>query len=284
MNGLVVWLVSGTALVVLGCTGDTRAPAPAPAAANVPQPAPASAGSVEAQNRTFAADKLSQIAPRKRRRASQLGPMPPGHPPVNGVGGPPVRTSESPQPSRTRLEGTVRETLSAGRYTYLSIDTGKSDPVWAAVPACEIETGSSVTIVDAVRMQGFRSRSLNRVFPVVWFGVRAGDAQPAAADGSRGVITIAMVHRQAPTLEGASVTVHGKVTKVTRGVLGKNWLHLQDGSGDATRGTHDLVIATTADTQLDASVAATGVLVRDRDLGSGYRFAVMIDDAVLTAP
>jgi len=59
-----------------------------------------------------------------------------------------------------------------------------------------------------------------------------------------------------------------------------NWVHLQDGTGDANKGTHDIVATSTA--ELPASgdvVTVSGTLASDKDFGSGYKYAVLIEKA-----
>jgi hypothetical protein len=56
--------------------------------------------------------------------------------------------------------------------------------------------------------------------------------------------TVAEVVAGKATLKGKPVLVHGQVVKVSSGILGKNWLHLQDGSGTASAGTNDILVTT----------------------------------------
>ncbi len=53
--------------------------------------------------------------------------------------------------------------------------------------------------------------------------------------------TVAEIYMKSAELDKKNVVVRGRVTKVSAGIMGKNWVHLQDGSGDAEKGTHDLV-------------------------------------------
>jgi hypothetical protein len=64
-------------------------------------------------------------------------------------------------------------------------------------------------------------------------------------------------------LAGKSVSVRGKVVKFTPEIMGKNWIHLQDGTG--AEGT-----------------TVSGVVVIDKDFGYGYAYDVIIEDAEVT--
>jgi len=75
--------------------------------------------------------------------------------------------------------------------------------------------------------------------------------------------------------------VRGQVVKVNTGILGKNWLHLQDGSGSATDGTNDILVTTKDAAAVGDIVNAKGTVRTDVTLGSGYAYGVMIDDAAV---
>jgi hypothetical protein len=93
--------------------------------------------------------------------------------------------------------------------------------------------------------------------------------------------TVEEVVKGKAALKGKPVLVNAQVVKVTSGVMGKNWVHLQDGSGKAADGTHD-VIATTQDTVAVGDVVkARGTVRTDVNIGSGYSYAVLIEDAKL---
>jgi hypothetical protein len=93
--------------------------------------------------------------------------------------------------------------------------------------------------------------------------------------------TVAEVVTGRAALKGKPVVVHAQVVKVTAGVMGKNWVHLQDGSGKAADGSHN-VIATTQDTVAVGDVVnAKGTVRTDVNIGAGYSYAVLIEDAAL---
>ena len=73
--------------------------------------------------------------------------------------------------------------------------------------------------------------------------------------------------------------VRGKVVKFTGGVLGKNWIHLRDGSGSASDGTNDVLVTTKDEASIGDIVLVKGVVHLDRDFGSGYAYQVLIEEA-----
>ena len=82
-------------------------------------------------------------------------------------------------------------------------------------------------------------------------------------------------------LKDKTVTVRGKVVKLTSNVMGKNWVHLRDGSGSAADNTNDILVTTKDETQVGAVVVAKGIVRTDVNLGSGYAYKVLIDEAAL---
>ena len=93
--------------------------------------------------------------------------------------------------------------------------------------------------------------------------------------------TVAEVVDGRAGLKGKTVLVRGKVVKYNAGILGKNWVHLRDGSGSAANKTNDVLVTTKEETRVGDVVLARGVVRTDVDLGSGYVYAVMVEEATL---
>ena len=91
--------------------------------------------------------------------------------------------------------------------------------------------------------------------------------------------SIADVWAKRAALAGKTVTINGTVVKFNGGILGRNWLHVQDGSGKADDGTNDITVTTEAAAKVGDVVTVTGKVVVDKDFGSGYAYKVLIEDA-----
>jgi hypothetical protein len=89
--------------------------------------------------------------------------------------------------------------------------------------------------------------------------------------------TVAEVWAERQDLAGGEVAVRGRVVKFLPSIMGKNWLHLRDGSGE--EGGNDLTVTTTATVAVGDLVTVTGRLAVDRDFGAGYRYQVILEDA-----
>jgi hypothetical protein len=91
---------------------------------------------------------------------------------------------------------------------------------------------------------------------------------------------IAEIYAQAEELSGKKVRVSGTVVKLTRNVMGTNFLHIRDGSGDAVKQTHDLVLKVENDPpNLGIEALFEGTVAEDIDLGAGYSYPVLLEDA-----
>jgi hypothetical protein len=77
--------------------------------------------------------------------------------------------------------------------------------------------------------------------------------------------------------------VHGKVVKFNGGIMGKNWFHLQDGTGTASDGTHDITVTTPEDVvvKVGDTVTVTGTVGIDKDFGAGYVYGAIVENARL---
>jgi hypothetical protein len=73
--------------------------------------------------------------------------------------------------------------------------------------------------------------------------------------------------------------VRGKVVKYNAEIMGKNWLHIQDGSGSADKSNNDLTVTTTTPAKVGDTVLVTGSVTTNKDFGAGYKYTVILDDA-----
>jgi hypothetical protein len=100
----------------------------------------------------------------------------------------------------------------------------------------------------------------------------------AKADGG---LTIAEVFEGKDQLAGQPILVRGKVVKSNPDIMGKNWLHVRDGSGAG--GTNDLTVTTAgAVPNVGDTVVVKGVLALNKDFGMGYQYDVIVEDAEVT--
>ena len=73
------------------------------------------------------------------------------------------------------------------------------------------------------------------------------------------------------------------MVKYNANILGRSFLHIQDGSGSAADGNNDLIVTTSSEVNVGATVVATGNIILDKDFGAGYSYPVLMEDADVTA-
>jgi hypothetical protein len=217
-----------------------------------------------------------------------------------------------PEPG-SAIEGDVLEVINVPNYSYLRLGERGTEGTWVAVGTSSRKVGDHARVAGATKMPGFTSTTLKRTFAVIYFGsldeggsapgmAQAGghDESPHAdgADPHQGMSgkatveikkverasgpngkTVAEVIGQRVALAGKTIRIQATVVKATTGVLGRTYLHVRDGSGDATTGTHDLTVTTAATPAVGQVITVEGVVALDREIGAGYRFPTLLENA-----
>jgi len=212
------------------------------------------------------------------------------------------------------FSGEILETMNSGGYTYVKLDTGKQQ-VWAAASETQVSVGQRVTVPAGMLMKDFPSKTLDRTFPEIWFvggiypegrgpedvphshdgGMPGGAMEQMANDGSHNQVAeagvdpvakvaeghdIAGIYAAGAGLGGKTVKVRGRVVKFTPNIMGTNWIHIQDGTGEGP--TADLTVTSSGSVNVDDVVVVEGVLAVNKDFGAGYRYSAIIENAKIT--
>lgn len=93
-------------------------------------------------------------------------------------------------------------------------------------------------------------------------------------------ITIEKLYAQKEKLAGKQVKVKGKVVKVNEGIMGKNFLHITDGTGK--EGSNDLTITSDGIAAVGDSVTVTGEVAVNRDFGYGYSYPLLLEKSTIS--
>jgi hypothetical protein len=221
----------------------------------------------------------------------------------------------APAQTTRYFRGTVLETMNSGGYTYVHVDGG-TEKIWAAAPQFEIKKGDRVTVPEGMPMKDYESKTLNRKFDVVYFvgAIAKGDEPPSGApaggpmampEGGQGQMpegahpkldtaqaakdakvtfagikkadkTVGDVYAEQAALGGKDVAIRGKVVKFSPQIMGKNWVHVQDGTGST--GTNDLTVTTGDNVKVGDTVLVTGKITLKKDFGMGYKYDLIIED------
>jgi hypothetical protein len=213
--------------------------------------------------------------------------------------------------------GKILETMNSGGYSYVRLDMDGKE-VWAAGPTSSgLAVGDFVYITGSMEMRNFHAKSLDRTFDTILFVGSISKDAPTADSGAgkpsgmggmggmgqadepvsgtktklenakvegvtkaKGGHTVSEIYAQAATLAGQQVVLRGRVVKFSPNIMGTNWLHVQDGTGDDN--TSDLTVTTSGHAQVGDLVLVKGPLTVDKDFGAGYKYHVIIEGATVT--
>lgn len=209
-----------------------------------------------------------------------------------------IKTEESVVEELNAHQIIVKEVLQANAYTYLLVKETEKE-YWIAVPKTEAIPGKTYTYQGGMEMKKFVSKDLKRTFESVLFvegiidpnGTAAAEptATPVKVVSSKelskgitlakGGISVFDLYSTREKLAGKTVILTGKVVKFMPEIMKKNWIHLQDGSN--FNGFNDITITTLEKVKVDEVVSLKGTVVLNKDLGSGYKYEILIEDAVL---
>ncbi len=148
------------------------------------------------------------------------------------------------------------------------VGAGQHNTIKGGTPQMQGHMGSDVDDAELEKLSGGSARAV----------VPANEIKVDKADGENAQ-TVESCFSKAEQLHNKTVRVRGKVVKFSSMIMGKNWIHLQDGTGDAGVKTHDLVVTTSGKAEKGSVILVEGTLHKDKDFGAGYKYAAIIEDA-----
>ena len=191
------------------------------------------------------------------------------------------------------FEGVVVDTLDGGGYTYLQIEDAKKK-YWIAVEGLKIDKGTEVRFTEELRAKNFESKSLNRVFDEIVFAsnLQYRTSVPESANialvtelvkvspyQQKDTISVAQAWKERVKLNGKNISIRGKVVKVSKNIMEKNWIHIQDGTGEGAEVGR--IVFTSKDDTINVGdvVTAQGIVSADKNFGSGYVYKIIVENA-----
>lgn len=209
----------------------------------------------------------------------------------------------------------VKEVIQTTNYTYLRVEKNKQEQ-WIAIGKAEIREGDIVYFEEGLEMKNFESPELGRTFESVLFVMEISDkpikheGMPGGMQGHGGMggqggmedkevmgkkpekpvlnkldikvdqpeggTSIASLYAKRNDFSGKLVTVRGQVTKVNTGIMGRNWVHMQDGTADGEN--FDLTVTTEDEPVVGSIVTYSGVLALEKDFGYGYYYELLLEN------
>lgn len=165
----------------------------------------------------------------------------------------------------------------------LEVSQGKLK-TWVKVPAVGAKAGDYILLGqgaprDDVEIPELKLRA-EQIVDIAHARVvdRETAERAATAQAPEDAVPIGTLYAELATRADAEVVVYGTVVKST-GAIGYYWVHLRDGSGDPDAGTHDLTVKTDRPATEGLRIAYRGTLRADVDLGFGYHYDALVEDA-----
>ncbi len=193
----------------------------------------------------------------------------------------------------------VNEILPTANYTYLNVTEGEKT-FWIAVSSTDAKIGETYFYVGGLLKKNFESKTLNKVFDELYLignlvSSNHGDEVATASNNNtkvnelatnsekikitrqKGSIKISEIVNNPKKYAGQTVQIDGECTKINLGIMGKNWIHLKDGSQD----DFDLVITSDAMVDVGAVMTIKAEVVLNKDFGAGYKYDLILENGTL---
>lgn len=195
----------------------------------------------------------------------------------------------------------VKEVIQGGTYTFLQVKD-KNQKFWIAANKTNNKVDDVIYFKNALKMVDFKSKELDRVFDVIYFVQNISDTPqftrslskdsvPQIHDKNGEIIanikvdpapdgiTIGELLKNGENYANKKVTIRGRVVKVNKNIMDRNWVHLKDGTSDA--GKSDLTFTTLAIVNVGDIITFQGTVAIDKKYGAGYVYPLIVEEAIL---
>lgn len=192
----------------------------------------------------------------------------------------------------------INESMDAAGYTYMNVSEG-SETYWMAIPSTTVKKGETYYYASGMQMANFESKELKRTFDVIIFSEGISASEQAASKPTiktphsesdnlsdkteaisielpEGGVSIGALYKNKNDFNKKEIIVRGKVVKVNKNILDKNWIHIVDGTNFEDK--KDLTITTSELAQLGDIVTFKATVVLDKDFGAGYVYNLLLEN------
>lgn len=208
----------------------------------------------------------------------------------------------------------VMEVIQGNTYTYMKVKESMGEK-WMAVSKQELQPGEVYFYDEGLPMPNFHSKEIDRTFDEIYFvsgisktpivdgagamsgmggmGAMGGGTMEQSHSGkvgtkenssitlekSAGEITVAQIFANRNNYADKEIEIRGVVVKVNKEVMGKNWIHIQDGTKD--NGNFDLTVTSDDLAEVNDEITVKGKIILNKDFGYGYSYEVIMEDATI---
>lgn len=206
---------------------------------------------------------------------------------------------ESTQNTNGTHKVEVVDHMNASNYTYMLVKENDEE-FWIAAPQTQVQKGESVYFNKSMVMKNFHSEALNKTFESILFVQRVSkiplsnqqqtmqsphsqvsstSKQQITFEPLAGGTTVERIFKDSKSMSGKTVKIKGKVVKVNKGIMNRNWIHIQDGTEFGEN--YDLMVTSNDLANVGDIIIVDGKVSVDKDFGAGYIYKVMIEEAVI---
>jgi len=193
----------------------------------------------------------------------------------------------------------AEEVIQSSGYTYIRF-TQNDSAHWLATSIIDAKVGEKYYFEKSMEMLNFHSKELNRTFETILF-VEGLTAEPIPADNmtkstlgsgkakiervtvtiekSKDELNIADLYLNKESYANKVVIIKGIVVKFSPMIMNKNWVHIQDGT--ESDGNYDLTVTTLIEFKVGDTITLEGKVTLDKDFGYGYKYDLLLEDAVI---
>jgi hypothetical protein len=197
----------------------------------------------------------------------------------------------------------VKEVLQTASYTYLLVEEADTSQ-WLAVPKINAQVGEEYFYQGGNIMKDFRSATLNRTFDSVLFLGGIVNANPNKSRPSHTLITeksmrtetkidleirpqeneisIKELFANREKYADKIIRIRAQVTQFSDSIMGKNWIHMQDGSD--YNGAFDLVATSEEFISVGEIAVFEGKILLNKDFGFGYFYEILMEETQIEKP
>lgn len=202
-------------------------------------------------------------------------------------------SDSKPKKGNTQLHTiVVKETLPTSKYIYLKVDEN-GEEYWVATNKMEVQIGDTYFYRSGLLKRNFRSKEHNRTFDKLFLVSSLVPVNHGRKTGNESLTSEGLVTRKSGPIEaapgsikiadlvgspekyaGKTIQLTAECTKVNARIMGRNWLHLKDGSKD----DFDLVVTSATNVPIGHQVTLTGTVAVNKDFGSGYYYDILVEN------
>jgi hypothetical protein len=197
----------------------------------------------------------------------------------------------------------AEEVIQTSNYTYVRVSDDENE-YWLACESMDVKKGETYFWSAGGEMHNFMSKELKRTFPRIMFVADftdkpittdmksgAGQAKLQSMAGrqtapvkegikvepAKGGVTIAELYSKRSSYAGKTVMIRGEVVKFAANIMNRNWVHIQDGTKNAS--DYDLAVTTKETVKVGDIAVFEGVIAVKKDFGAGYKYEVIMEEA-----